>query len=340
MEKSFLDDNNNVIKAKSMNLNSVIFNLNDTDHLIMKVISAITDKDYDIELGAVTIPKFSDGETSPHFNTSVRGKRVYLLISPNTAEKIMILNLAIDAAKRASAIEIIPILPYFPYSRQDKRDQYRGPIGAKVIAEMMQNRGATSIITFDLHADQIEGFFDIPVIHMKGKYVFFNYILSIGNSSTIFCSPDAGGVKRVTKFRDLILKKFPSVVVPYVTIDKTRTEANKVDDMVIIGNVSGKEVIIIDDLCDTGGTLVKAADTLLKAGALSVSALITHPVLSGKAYETIGNSNLKRFICSDSLELHDVPESLKEKLTVVSMGKTIGHAIISINNGISLNGAK
>jgi len=253
-------------------------------------------KQHFIEVGKENIQVFSDGETCVNFNNSVRGKRVFLLMSPNNANKILQLNFAIDAIKRANATEIIPIIPYFPYARQDKRDQYRGPIGAKVIAEMLQNRGATSIITFDLHADQIEGFFNIPVNHLRGKYLFYKHIIKIGNSNTVLCSPDAGGVKRVKKIRDLISQKHPAIVMPYVTIDKTRTGANQIGEMTIIGEVKGKDVIMIDDMCDTGGTLVKAVNALLDNGARSVRAIVTHGVMSGNAYEKIMDSKIKEFI--------------------------------------------
>jgi len=319
-----------------MKINSIIFNLNDTDKLLKAVVAKMEKKQHFIEVGKENIQVFSDGETCVNFNNSVRGKRVFLLTSPNTANKILQLNFAIDAVKRANAMEIIPIIPYFPYSRQDKRDQYRGPIGAKVIAEMLQNRGATSIITFDLHADQIEGFFNIPVNHLRGKYLFYKYITKIGNSNTVLCSPDAGGVKRVKKIRDLITKKHPAIVIPYVTIDKTRTGPNQIGEMTIIGEVEGKDVIMIDDMCDTGGTLVKAVDALINAGALSVRAVVTHGVMSGTAYSKIGMSKIKEFICSDTLDQEEELHDMDGKLTVISTASQLAYAIIGINNDTSL----
>lgn len=315
---------------------SIIFNLNDSDKLLKSIVAKMEKKQHFIEVGKENIQLFSDGETCVNFDSSVRGKRVFLLMSPNTATKILQLNFAIDAVKRANASEIIPIIPYFPYSRQDKRDQYRGPIGAKVIAEMLQNRGATSIITFDLHADQIEGFFNIPVNHLRGKYLFYKYITKIGNSNTVLCSPDAGGVQRVKKIRDLITKKYPAVVMPYVTIDKTRTGPNQIGEMNIIGEVKDKDVIMIDDMCDTGGTLVKAVDALLEAGARTVRAIVTHGVMSGPAYERIRNSKMKEFICSDTLEQEEESYNMDGKLTVISTASQLAHAIIGINNDQSL----
>lgn len=319
-----------------MKVQSIIFNLNETDTLLKAVIAKMEKKQHFIDVGQENIQVFSDGETCVNFENSVRGKRVFLLSSPNNAIKIMQLNFAIDAVKRANAMEIIPILPYFPYSRQDKRDQYRGPIGAKVIAEMLENRGATSIVTFDLHADQIEGFFNIPVNHLRGKYLFYKYILKIGNSNTVLCSPDAGGVKRVKKIRDLITQKYPSVVMPYVTIDKTRTGPNQVGEMTIIGEVEGKDVIMIDDLCDTGGTLVKAVDALLDAGAKSVRAVVTHGVMSGPAYQRIWSSKMKEFICSDTLDQDEETNNMDGKLTVISTASQLAYAIIAINTDRSL----
>jgi ribose-phosphate pyrophosphokinase len=323
-----------------MKTDSIIFNLNDTDTLLNSIINKMNNKHHQIEIGKVNIQVFSDGETCVNFETSMRGKRVYILTSPNTALKIMQLNFAIDAAKRASAVEIIPIVPFFPYSRQDKRDQYRGPIGAKVMAEMIENRGATSIITFDLHAEQIEGFFNIPVIHLKGKHLFYETVLKHSNSNTVFCSPDAGGVKRVQRMRNLIIKHNESIDIPYVTIDKTREKPNEVGSMVIIGEVKGKDVLIIDDLCDTGGTLVKAADTLLANGALSVSVLITHAVMSGNAFQKISDSKIKKFIFSDTIDVDTKGYTMNGKLMMVSTADELSEAIISINNDISLYGAR
>jgi ribose-phosphate pyrophosphokinase len=319
-----------------MKADSILFNLNETDNLFKQIISRLATKRHFVESGAVNIQNFSDGETCVNFNTSVRGKRIYILTSPNSPRKIMQLNLAIDAAKRASAAEIIPILPYFPYARQDKKDQYRGPIGAKVVAEMIENRGATSIITFDFHSNQIEGFFNIPVIHLRGKYLFYKHILKLANNNTVLCSPDAGGMKRVKKIRDLITRKNPSVIIPYVVIDKTRTGPNKVGVMNIIGDVNGNDVVIIDDMCDTGSTLIKATNALLLAGARSVRVLVTHPVLSGEAKLNLGASDIKEFICSDSLPITGIGSTIDGKLRVISTYREITNAIISINSDSSI----
>jgi len=315
-------------------MESVIFNLNETNSLFNGIIDSSW---HAIVLGEVAIPIFKDGETCPHFKTSVRGKRVYLLTSPNSSLKIMQLMLAIDALKRASAAEIIPIIPYFPYARQDKRDQRRGPIGARVMVEMIEGRGATSIITLDLHSDQIEGFFRIPVIHLRGKYLFHDYIVKTSSSKTVLCSPDAGGLKRVKMIRDLIYKRNESIKLSFVSIDKTRSEANNVDSMEVLGNVEGKDVLVIDDMCDTGNTLVKGANALLAAGTLTVRVLVTHAVMRGNAYEMIESSIIDEFICSNSLEQEEEIYNMGGKLTVISVANEIANAIININNSGSIH---
>jgi len=287
-----------------------------------------------IELGEVHKQKFSDGELCVDYIDSVRGRKVYLLSSPNTSDEIMKLNIAIDAAKRGAAKEIIPILPYFPYARQDKKDQARGPIGAKIIAEMLEQRGATSVITYDLHADQIQGFFNIPVTHIEGKNVFDDYIASICGEDTILAGPDAGSGKRVKRMKEQ-LAKFHGISLNYVMLDKTRTKANEVDEMVIIGDVRGKDVIILDDMIDTAGTLCAAAAVIMEAGAKSVRAIISHGVLSGKAYKNISNSLLTELVISDSLISQPNP-----KINVISVVGQISLVIAATNNDLSYENLK
>lgn len=300
--------------------------------------------------GEVCVRHFADGEVSVDFETSIRGHVVYLLCTPNSPDKIMTLNIAIDAAKRAAATEIIPIIPYFPYARQDKKDYTRGGIGAKVLAEMIENRGATSVVTFDLHADQIQGFFNIPVTHMEGKYIFDGPLSTLWgqNSNVILCSPDAGGVKRVKQFRDRM--KSLGMDMSYVTIDKTREEANVVGSMEVIGDVKGKYVVIIDDMIDTAGTLVKAAMTLKKAGAVAVSAIATHGVLSGPAYErlhkAIEEGIMDDVIVSNTLQLQDYVTVLPKRVKVdtfinqVSIAEQVVRAIYANNNHESVEKLK
>lgn len=306
-------------------------------------------------IGFLRNQKFSDGELSVDYTDSVRGKRIYILSSPTNSDEIMKLMLAIDAAKRGAASEIIVILPYFPYSRCDKKDYSRGPIGAKVMAEMIEQRGATSVITFDLHADQIQGFFNIPVTHIEGKNVFDEYINTINTPETILCGPDAGSGKRVKRMKDQLNKHF-GLSLNYVMLDKTRKAANVIDEMVIIGDVTGKDVIILDDMVDTAGTLCKAAEVLKDAGANSVRAIISHGVLSGPALERIGESKLTELIISDSLikpnglkkctseqfneqQCHNILSG-NNKIHVISVANQIGLAIAAINNNLSYEALK
>ena len=334
--------------------NSLLFSLNVGDELTNSILNETNNlmRDELLCLGKLRKQKFSDGELCVDFIDSVRGKRVYILASPNNSDEIMNLNLAIDAAKRGAAKEIIPILPYFPYARQDKKDQSRGPIGAKIIAEMLENRGATSVITFDLHADQIQGFFNIPLTHIEGKNVFDNEIAEMTkhlDGEIVLCGPDAGSGKRVKRMKDQLSKRH-DINLNYVMLDKTRSQANVIDEMVIIGEVKGKHVIILDDMVDTAGTLCKAAEVLKDAGAESVRAIISHGVLSGPAMERIGESKLEELIISDSLPMKDAKELCHkefdetkchqiikgcDKTIVVSVATQIGLAMAAINNNLS-----
>jgi ribose-phosphate pyrophosphokinase len=336
-------------------MESIIFAVDGRDELVDSIVKSLTVGMCEVSIGEINIDKFSDGEVCSDFKTSVRGKRIYLLSSPNTAEKILQLNFAIDAAKRAGAKEIIPIVPYFPYARQDKKDQARGPIGAKVMAEMLEQRGATQIITFDLHADQIQGFFNIPVMHMEGKYLFDRYIFDLYrdkvNDNMVLCAPDAGAVKRVKGFRDQLKQRW-GIDLPIVMIDKTRKKANEIDSMVIIGEVRAKDVVIIDDMCDTAGTLVKAASELKDAGAKTVRAVVTHGVLSGPALTRIFDSKvhgiLADFVCSDSLPFGEREIFLaqgeypmaKDFITIITTAQQIVKAIVAIETETSVERLK
>ena len=312
-------------------MDSILFSIDNRLDLANEIITKCqTGKNLlSIAMGTLNEQKFSDGELCIDFPNTIRGRRVYLLTSPDTSDEIIKLQLAIDAAKRAAASEIIPILPYSPYARQDKKDQVRGPIGAKVMAKMLEVCGATSIITYDLHAGQIQGFFEIPVTHIEGKNVFDEYIASIVTEDTILCGPDAGSGKRVKGVRDQVSKLGHELNI--VMMDKTRSKANEVDKMVIIGDVNGKDVIILDDMVDTAGTLCKAADVLLDNGAKSVRAIISHGVLSGKAYENIANSKLTELVLSNSLDLktnlNEKEINAMTKIKTISIAEKISTAI-------------
>ena len=236
---------------------------------------------YGSALGDITLSRFSDGEMQPVINESVRGEYVFFIQSTCApTENIFELLLMIDAAKRASADYIIAVIPYFGYARQDRKDKPRVPISAKLIANILQAAGANRIMTMDLHADQIQGFFDIPVDHLKSEAIFMPYLEETGLENVVFACPDVGGVKRARAYAKHFQKEL-------VICDKYRKKANEVEGMTVIGDVQGKEIILIDDIVDTAGTLCKAAEALIDKGAVKVKALCTHPVLSGKAYETL-----------------------------------------------------
>ncbi len=319
---------------------SIIFSLDSRTDFLNKIVDSFyqnikTERISDsLHLGNVNVEKFADGEVSVDFKDSVRGKRVYLVSSPNTSDKLMQLNLAIDSAKRASASSIVVILPCYPYQRSDKKDASRGPIGAKVVAEMLETRGANSIITYDLHNPSIEGFFNIPVTHMEGKFVFEPYIvnLMLEKSNLVLAAPDAGASKRIKKMRDYIFKE-TGTSLPIVILDKIRVEANKVDSMTLIGDVKNKTVVIYDDMADTMGTILKAAEVLKDNGAEFVYAMASHGLLSNNAADKLkANRFLDGAVFSDSLEI-DIKES--KKIKIMTCTDIIAKSIIAINNSKS-----
>jgi ribose-phosphate pyrophosphokinase len=277
---------------------------------------------YGKNLGKSTLQRFSDGEISPFFQESVRGCDVFLIQSTyQPGESILELLLMIDAAKRASAEYVTAVVPYFGYARQDRKDKPRVSIAAKLMANLLSAAGADRIMTCDLHADQIQGFFDIPVDHLDGTSIFVPYLKSIDLPNIIFASPDVGGVKRTRAFA-----KFFSA--DLVVCDKYRQRANEVASMRLIGDVQGKDVVLVDDLIDTGGTMCKAAALLKEKGAKTVRAVVTHPVLSGNAYENIENSVLEELVVTDTIPL--TRESPKIKvLTVADLFAKAIHAIHS-----------
>lgn len=272
---------------------------------------------YQQPLGKLKIHQFSDGEMQPVIQESVRGGYVFFIQSTFTpAENLMELLLMIDAGKRASAGYITAVIPYFGYARQDRKDKPRVPISAKMIANLLQAAGADRIMTMDFHADQIQGFFDIPVDHLKSDAIYIPYLQQQDLSNVTFASPDVGGVKRARTYA----KHFER---PLVICDKYRKRANEIAGMTVIGDVEGADVILVDDLADTAGTLCRAAEILIKKGAKSVKAMCTHPVLSGKAYDNINNSQLSELLVCDTIPLKQESPRIK----VLSTAKLFARAI-------------
>lgn len=256
-------------------------------------------------LGDVKVTEFSDGEFQPSFEETVRGQDVFIVQStmPPT-ENIFELLLMVDAAKRASARKIIAVIPYFGFARQDRKDKPRVAIGAKLIANMLMAAGVDRVMTMDLHADQIQGFFEVPVDHLFASTLFFNEMKALDNGNLIMAAPDAGGAKRANAYA----KKLDTGL---AICHKHRKKANEVAEMTVIGDVAGKDVILIDDMCDTAGTLTKAAELFIEKGAKSVRAFCTHAVLSGPAFERINNSKLTELIVTDTIPLKEKSDKIR-----------------------------
>jgi ribose-phosphate pyrophosphokinase len=299
-----------------------IFSGSATTYLAEKIADA-----YGEPLGKVNYQHFSDGEMSPYISESVRGHDVFLVQSTFApADNFLELMLMIDAARRASAENVNVIIPYFGYARQDRKDKPRVAIAAKLIANLISAAGADRLMTCDLHADQIQGFFDIPVDHLDGNYIFVPYLKSLGLKDIMFASPDVGGIKRARSFA----KFFDADL---AVCDKHRKEANKVDSMRLIGEVEGKDVILVDDLVDTAGTICRAASLLKDKGANSVRAVCTHPVLSGKAYENIENSELLEMAVTDTIPL----KGHSPKIKVLTVSDLFAKAIRKIHDHESIS---
>jgi ribose-phosphate pyrophosphokinase len=275
---------------------------------------------YGMPLGDSTVPSFSDGEYQPSIDESVRGCDVFFIQSTNPpADNLMELLLLIDAAKRASAHMVTAVIPYFGLARQDRKDKPRVPIGSKMVANILVAAGADRVMTMDLHAPQIQGFFDIPVDHLDSMVIFIPYIRSLDLEDLVLAAPDIGASKRVREFAKVMNCDM-------VICDKERKRANEVASMVVIGDVKGKNIVIIDDICDTANTLAKAAKLLIDEGAKSVRAVCTHPVLSGNAYETIDNSVLTELLVTDTIPL----TKASKKIKTVSVDRLFSNAIRNV----------
>lgn len=284
-------------------------------------------KQYGIPMGNVLFTRYSDGEYQPSFEESVRGSRIFIIGSTNpTSDNLMEMLLMLDAAKRASARHITAVMPYFGWARQDRKDKPRVPIGAKLVAKLLETAGATRIITMDLHADQIQGFFEKPVDHLFASSFFLPYLKSLKLDNLTIASPDMGGSKRAYAYSRFLES---DVVICY----KQRKKANIISHMELIGDVKGKNVVLVDDMVDTAGTLTRAADLMMERGAKSVRAVCTHPLLSGEAYERVEASELSELIVTDSIPL----AKKSKKIKVLSCAQLFAEVMYNVHQNESIS---
>lgn len=282
---------------------------------------------YGAKLGNVIFSEYADGEFQPSYEESIRGARIFIIGSTNPSSRnLMEMLLMIDAAKRASARHITAVMPYFGWARQDRKDKPRVPIAAKLIAKMLESAGATRIITMDLHADQIQGFFERPVDHLFASTIFLPYLRNLNLDNLCIASPDMGGSKRAYSYSKALQS---DVVICY----KQREKANIVTHMELIGEVVGKNVVLVDDMVDTAGTLTKAADLMIERGAKSVRAITTHGILSGSAYKRIENSALEELIITDSI----YKEHQSDKINVLSCANLFADVMQRVHSNTSIS---
>ncbi|MBL7137965.1 MAG: ribose-phosphate pyrophosphokinase [Bacteroidales bacterium] len=272
---------------------------------------------YGTELGKMSVTNFADGEFQPSFDENIRGTDVFLVQSTFApSDNLMELLMMIDAARRASARTIVAVIPYFGFARQDRKDKPRVSIASKLVANLLMAAGVTRIITLDLHADQIQGFFDVPVDHLYASSVFLPYLKTLHLDNLTFASPDTGGTRRAGSYAKFFHTNF---VICY----KHRSKPNEIERMALVGDVKGKNVILLDDIVDTGGTLCRAADVLMENSASSVRAMITHPLLSGSAYENIEKSALEELVVTDTIP----PKKESPKVKVITTADLFAEVI-------------
>lgn len=299
-----------------------IFTCSQSQYLAEQIAAA-----YGVKLGKVITSTYSDGEFQPSYEESIRGTRIFIIGSTNPGpQNLMEMLLMIDAAKRASARHITAVMPYFGWARQDRKDKPRVPIAAKLVAKMLEAAGATRIITMDLHADQIQGFFEKPVDHLFASTVFLPYLQSLNLDHLTIASPDMGGSKRAYAYSKALES---DVVICY----KQRAKANIISHMELIGDVTGKNVVLVDDMVDTAGTLTKAADLMIERGAKSVRAICTHPILSGNAYERLEASKLEELIVTNSIPL----KQESKKLRVISCADLFAEVMYNVHHNKSIS---
>ncbi|WP_347840462.1 ribose-phosphate pyrophosphokinase [uncultured Draconibacterium sp.] len=281
----------------------------------------------DVDLGHSSCPVFADGEFEPCYEETIRGSHVFIVQStPPTADNLLELLLMVDAAKRASAYKVIAVIPYFGYARQDRKDKPRVSIGAKLVADLLSVAGIDRLITMDLHADQIQGFFNMPVDHLYASTLFVPFIEKMGLDNVVIASPDVGGTKRANTYAKMLNTGI-------VICHKTRARPNEVGNMTVIGDVENKDVIIVDDMIDTAGTITKAANLMKKEGARSVRAFAAHSVLSGPALERIEKSELEEVYFTDSIK----PKTGCDKIKYISTAEAFGEAIRRVYKNQSIS---
>jgi ribose-phosphate pyrophosphokinase len=284
-------------------------------------------RSYGTELGKTTVTKFSDGEFQPRYEESVRGCTVFIIQSTfPPADNLLELLLLIDAAKRASAYKVVAVIPYFGFARQDRKDRPRAAIGAKLVANLLIAAGVDRVVTMDLHADQIQGFFDVPVDHLYASYIFVPYIKSLNLDNLAISAPDMGGTKRANAYSRFLNT---DMIICY----KTRKQANVVEDIKVIGTVKGKNVVIIDDMVDTAGTVCLAADKITSKGAKSVRVCATHPVLSGDSIEKIEKSSILELVVTDTIPVKNDCSKIK----VLSVAELFADVINKVYNYQSIS---
>ncbi|MHC1779251.1 MAG: ribose-phosphate pyrophosphokinase [Bacteroidales bacterium] len=303
-----------------------IFSCRSSRYLAEKIAQSLK-----MEIGKSSVTVFSDGEFQPAFEESVRGATVFIVQSTiPPVDNMFELLLMIDAARRASAYKVIAVIPYFGWARQDRKDRPRVPIGAKMVANLLDAAGCDRVMTADLHADQIQGFFDFPVDHIYASSIFLPYLRDLKLENLSIAAPDMGGAKRANAYSRIL-------GCPLIICHKSREKANVVGSMTAIGDVEDRNIVIIDDMIDTAGTITKAADMLMEKGARSVRALATHPVLSGPAYERISKSQLQEVIVSDTLPLTISPDVDKSKIKILSVAEIFADVIDKVYNYQSIS---
>ena len=312
-------DHNHVIK---------IFSCRGSQYLAEKIAKALK-----LDLGKSIVNVFSDGEFQPAFDESVRGATVFIVQSTfPPVENLFELLLMIDAAKRASAYKVVAVMPYFGWARQDRKDRPRVSIGAKLVANMLTAAGCDRVMTADIHADQIQGFFDVPFDHVYASGLFLNYLRGLNIENLSIAAPDMGGAKRANAYSRIL-------GCPFIVCHKSRERANVVGSMTAIGDVEGRNVVIVDDMVDTAGTLCKAANMLKEKGALSVRAVATHPVLSGAAYENIAKSELCELVVSDTIPIRAKEGQDTSKIKVISVADLFAEIIDKVYTDKSISGS-